>query len=209
MADKKEDFLKGDFKHLRNVVNIMIPGLATHGDNFGFSVEEIAENTAKMNSVVTTHDTAELSKQAAKTAVEVAQAAKTDGKANMRATAKRFKAHPKYTRAIGEEMGIIGKEIHYDPSTMKPTLKVRIVAGYPSVGFVKSYSEGVAIYSKRADEADYTLLGRDYSSPYEDKRANLVHGAPELRLYKARYIFDDKEDGLMSESVEITVNEDY
>ena len=49
----------------------------------------------------------------------------------------------------------------------------------------KSISDGVNIYSKRGDEAGFTLLHRDNESSYTDDRPLLVAGKPELREYKA------------------------
>jgi hypothetical protein len=39
----------------------------------------------------------------------------------------------------------------------------------------------------------------------EDTRKNLVAGVPELRSYKSRFLKDDKEVGLWSDEVTVTV----
>ena len=72
------------------------------------------------------------------------------------------------------------------------------------IGWDKSISDGVNIYSKRGDEADFTLLHRDNESPYTDDRPLLVAGKPELREYKAVFVVGDIEVSQFSD--EITVN---
>lgn len=205
MAEKRESFLGGTFLDLQNLIELMDQGITTHGLNFGLSEEEIADFKTLLASVGTDHTEANVARAAGKTATEKFQVTEKTAKKEIRAMAKRFKAHPKYTTIIGEDMGIIGKEVHYDPAVMKPKLKVTIVAEKASIAFVKSYSEGIALYSKREGDADFEFLARDSSSPYVDIRTNLEPGKPELRQYRALYLFDDKETGLVSGIVEIYV----
>ena len=205
MADKKEDFIGTSYDDLRKVINSIVAGLAVHGANFGFSPEEIAEHTVDLNNVTTTHDIAEVAKQTSKAATKTYHTSRTSGIALARSIANRFKAQPKYTPTIGEELGIIGKEVHYDPTTMKPVLKVTLDDNIPAIKFVKSFSDGVNIYCKRGDDTDYEFMARDSSSPYYDERPNKEPGKPELRQYYAVYIFEDREHGFQSGIEEISV----
>jgi hypothetical protein len=98
--------------------------------------------------------------------------------------------------------------------TGKPTLSGTDPAkrdGSVEIVWDKSISDGVNMnpagfrgYSKRGDEAAFTLLHRDNDSPYTDDRPLLVAGKPELREYKAVRILADAEIGLFSD--EIVVN---
>ena len=98
-------------------------------------------------------------------------------------------------------------------TTSKPSLLgTHQTGGSVQIGWDKSISDGVNIYSKRGAEADFTLLHRDNESPYTDARPLLVAGKPELRVglasrlreYKAVRILADAEIGLFSD--EIVVN---
>ena len=67
--------------------------------------------------------------------------------------------------------------------------------------FSKYNSDGVNIYSKRDNDADWVLLNRDSISPFIDRRLLLQVGKPELRHYCAIYVLKDKEIGHYSDEV--------
>jgi len=205
MAEKREDFLNVDFDRLRTVIIALRAGIQTYGVTFGLTLEEIASYDALMDKIISSHDAAEAARIASKAATEVFHNDLKTGKATMRSIANRFKSHPAYTEAIGDECGIIGTEVHYDPETMKPDIKVTMDVNVPEIGFVKSFSDGVNIYCKRGSETVFSFLARDSSSPYRDERPNLEPGQPELRQYYAVYIFEDEEHGYQSAVEEITV----
>jgi hypothetical protein len=119
-----------------------------------------------------------------------------------RALANRIKAHPAYTAAYGELLGIVGPEDTTNLATSKPTLAgTPLIGGVVQLAFDKSVSEGVNIYARRGTEADFTFLARDTVSPYVDNRPLLAPGKPELREYKAVYVVSDAEIGLFSDEV--------
>jgi len=57
--------------------------------------------------------------------------------------------------------------------------------GVVSISFSKYNSDGVNIYSKRENDADWQLLSRASISPFMDMRALLKIGKPEFRDYCA------------------------
>lgn len=135
-----------------------------------------------------------------------ATADKNTSRANVekraRALAKRIKAHPAYTVALGDLGGIQGPQDTTNLATSKPTLTgVAKPGGLAELGFNKRISQGVGIYSKRGAELAFTFLSRDSNSPYVDNRSLLVAGQPELREYKAVYLQNDAEIGLFSDEV--------
>ena len=67
--------------------------------------------------------------------------------------------------------------------------------------FNKSKADGVNIYGKRDNDADYVFLARDTSSPYVDNRDCVVAGKPENRHYRALYVVGDDEIGLTSDTI--------
>ena len=119
--------------------------------------------------------------------------------------ANRFKAHPNFTPALGQQLDILGPEDTTDLTTAKPTLKATAInVGAVTIGFNKSVSSGVRILSKRGTEAGFSFLAIDTASPYVDTRANLAAG-PELRQYQAQYLISDDPIGLVSDTLNVTV----
>lgn len=122
-----------------------------------------------------------------------------------RALANRIKAHPNFTPALGQQLGVIGPEDTTDLSITAPTLVVQaVIAGSVTIGFNKSVSSGARILSKRGAEGAFTFLAVDTESPYADSRPNLG-GGPETRQYQAQYLDGDDPVGLPSAVLVVTV----
>jgi hypothetical protein len=146
---------------------------------------------------------------AAKAAQQAAAADKAASRAlvegRLRAVVRRVKSHPAYTTALGEQLGVVGPEDTTDLNTARPTLKATsVLAGAVTIGFNKSISSGIKIWSKRGAEPAFTFLATDTTSPYVDNRANLAAG-PELRQYQAQYLDGDDPVGLVSDTLSVTV----
>ncbi|MCL5746393.1 MAG: hypothetical protein M1541_21090 [Acidobacteria bacterium] len=123
----------------------------------------------------------------------------------VRALARRLKAHPAYTPALGAQLGIEGPEDTTDLSASKPQLSATDqTGGVVELAFSKSRSDGVNLYSQRDGEAGFVFLARDTSSPYLDNRPLLAPGRPEVRRYKAVYVLNDQEIGQFSDEVTVT-----
>ncbi|MCI0360695.1 MAG: hypothetical protein L0211_19635 [Planctomycetaceae bacterium] len=132
-------------------------------------------------------------------------ATRTLVESRLRALVRRVKAHGGYTIALGEQLGVVGPEDTTDLNTAKPTLKATsVLAGAVTIGFNKSISSGIKIWSKRGAEPAFTFLATDTTSPYVDNRANLAAG-PELRQYQAQYLDGDEAVGLVSDTLSVTV----
>src|SRR6266566_3789618 len=141
-----------------------------------------------------------------------------------RALVKRIKAHPAYTAAFGNLLGIVGPEDTTDISTLKPEITGEAKkGGVVEIDFNLANSEGVNMnpesfrgYSRRNGDTDFKFLAcragvrrrraRDTSPTYMDNpnASGLVAGKPELREYKAVFVVGDVEVSQFSD--EITVN---
>ncbi|AMK76447.1 MULTISPECIES: hypothetical protein [Methylomonas] len=146
---------------------------------------------------------------AASAAARHATAAKTASVNNIqgktRALVRRIKAHPAYSDALGNLLGIIGSEDTTKLAEAKPVLTgVDQTGGVVVLNFVKSRSDGINIYCQREGESEFVFLARDTIPPYVDNRPLLVAGKPELRRYTAVYILKDAEVGQYSD--ELVVN---
>jgi hypothetical protein len=128
-----------------------------------------------------------------------------------RALAKRIKAHPAYTAAFGNLLGIVGPEDTTDISTLKPDITGEDKkGGVVEIDFNLANREGVNIYPEsfrdRDGDAGFKFLARETSPTYVDNRPLLVAGKPELREYipTRRDVVGDIEVSQFSD--EITVN---
>jgi hypothetical protein len=120
----------------------------------------------------------------------------------VRAEVRRIKARSTYNEGQGAQLGIVGARDSYDLSTSRPELSgTDLSDGVVSLSFSKHNSDGVNIYSKRENDADWQLLSRASVSPFMDKRALLQIGKPELRDYCVIYVLKDKEIGNYSNEV--------
>lgn len=72
-----------------------------------------------------------------------------------------------------------------------PVLGASAARGQVAVKFRKMGHQGVCVYSRRASEAAFSVLGHFSSSPARDERPNLLPGQPEHRDYYAFYIDRD------------------
>ena len=119
-----------------------------------------------------------------------------------RALARRIKAHPNYSQGRGEGLGIEGADKNVNTDIIKPDLKgVDATGGKVSLSFSKYSSDGINIYCKRENDADWALLGRAIVSPFIDNRPLLQVGKPELRQYTAIYMQKNDEVGQYSDDV--------
>lgn len=109
----------------------------------------------------------------------------------LRALVQRIKAHPNYTQAMGEDLGIEPPEA---APPERPTLKARAETNFQvRLTFTMYRMPMIEIQSRRGSEVEFTTIAYDTSSPYLDARAPLVAGQPEQRHYRARYVGRDNQ----------------
>lgn len=117
--------------------------------------------------------------------------------------AARIKGHTAYSKGDGEILGIekpAAAPIDWN------TAKAQIVSAEAYTDEVivewrKGKAEGVAVYGSY-DAQNFSLLGRDNKSPYNDTRKNQSPN-PEFRYYKVRFLVNDKEVGQFSDVVKV------
>lgn len=192
----------GDFLSFMNNFKTQVAALAA---TFGLTAGEVAAvdtDYATFNTKLTTLNTKKAEQQAAATDKQTTRKSVVS---RVRALGNRLKAHPSYTAALGQQLGIVGPEDTTDLTQSKPTLQaVSVNPGVVTIGFNKSISSGIRLLAKRGTEAAFTLLAIDTESPYVDTRANAAAG-PETRLYQAQYILGDDPVGNLSDVLTVTV----
>ncbi len=120
--------------------------------------------------------------------------------ARIKKLVKKIKAHPAYTKAIGEDLGIEGGVIIFEFDTYKPKLKVKTLMGSRKLEFSKNQTDGVNVYSKLTGVDTWTFLARDTNSPYIDNRQ---FSQPTRIDYMVRGVVNDEEIGLESDTVSV------
>lgn len=133
-----------------------------------------------------------------------------------------IKAHPNYSKTIGEDLGIEAPESSFDDENYKPKATAKAVQNEVTIKFTKGGVDGVAIYSRvtsgtgvptpspspspvPAPSGQFVKIAVDYHSPYVDNRPLAVEGQPELREYYLRGILSDQEIGLPGDVIRVTV----
>lgn len=172
---------------------------------FGLVAADAAQVNADNGNVHTRFTTATAAAATAKQAHADKNSSRAAAEKHARALARRIKAHPAYTLALGQQLGIIGPEDTTDLSTLAPHLSGEDKGGgVVELTFTVATSEGVNIYSRREGDTEFKFLARDTTPPCIDSRPLLAAGKPELRKYKAVFVRRDQEVSPCSD--EITVN---
>lgn len=122
----------------------------------------------------------------------------------IRAAIQRIKAYPGYNDAIGEQLQIIATSAERDPSTAKPDFTATASMGKITLDWTKGGFDGVVVEGQRGAETMFSLLDKDFKSPFDDLRPNLVAGQPEKRRYRMIYLLDDEVVGTWSDEVVVT-----
>ncbi len=72
------------------------------------------------------------------------------------------------------------------------------------ISFTKKGVDAIAIYSRLRGTANWTKIGVDTTSPFDDTRGLAVAGVPEAREYMAHGVLHDAEIGVPSDIASIT-----
>ena len=123
----------------------------------------------------------------------------------LRALVKRIKAAPGYTEVIGRDLKIIAPAQSSQPATTpKPTFRPKSLPGSViRLTWVKGKFNGVIVECRRGG-GNWEEIGRDNYSPFDDNRAPLTAGQPEVREYRLRYFTKDQPVGDYSDTVSST-----
>ena len=116
----------------------------------------------------------------------------------------RVKAHPAYTTAIGQNLGIektMSAKGNTDES--KPALKAVLRGGKVNLLWKKRGFSGILI--EKDNGAGFLMLDKDFSPDFIDNSAMPAQGESAIWKYRASYMVGDDKVGLMSDVVSITV----
>jgi hypothetical protein len=116
----------------------------------------------------------------------------------------RVKAHPAYTTAIGQNLGI---EVTASPAIAttdaKPALKTTLSGDKVLVQWTKGKFSGILL--EKDSGSGYVLLDKDFMPDYLDNTAMPAAGQTAIWKYRAIYLLRDEKAGQWSDEVSITV----
>lgn len=115
-----------------------------------------------------------------------------------------IKSHPNYNTTMGENLGIIGEDTTFDPSTLKPELKIEYRVNRPVLKWTKGETDGIRIEVDRGAGA-FSFLAIDTIPDYEDTHPLPPLGQTAIWKYRAVYIIKDQPEGQYSDTKEVTV----
>ena len=119
-------------------------------------------------------------------------------------TVNRIKAHPAYTTAIGQNLGI--EKINAAKGNLdeaQPKLKAILRGGKVNLVWRKGMFSGIVI--EKDSGAGFAMLDKDFSPDFVDNSALPAQGTSAIWQYRASYLMGDEKVGLMSDVVSITV----
>jgi hypothetical protein len=132
--------------------------------------------------------------------------AKADLTSDITAVVKRIRSRKELTDSIASDLSIVNATSSVDFNSLKPDIKITLVGNVPQYEYTKKGASGISVYCKRGGDTNFVFIDKDLKSPYVDERPNLQPGTPEIRSYKFRYFYDDKEVGNWSDEISVTVN---
>jgi hypothetical protein len=116
--------------------------------------------------------------------------------------------HPKYTPAIGQDLGIIISSTAMsaaEKTELKPAIKIHLDAGLPVIEWTKGNADGIEIHKKANAAEDFKFLDIDHRPNFTDSSPLPAPGKSEVWIYRAIYRLDDKRVGIWSDDVSVTV----
>ena len=110
--------------------------------------------------------------------------------------------HDSFEEQDAEDLGMRVYKEPVDLETVKPEVtRVTVLPDKVIIDWVKFVLDGVFIEGSY-DGVQFTEIGKDTHSPFEDTRVNVTDGA-EIRYYRLRYFKNDEPVGLYSDVVKV------
>lgn len=119
---------------------------------------------------------------------------------------QRIKSHPNYTENIGEDLGIIGAEMTFEQSELKPELKGDVDANRPKIIWKKGpFVSSIDLFVDRQLNGNYEYLTNDSEPDYVDTYPMPADVESVVYRYKGIYRIGDEQVGQYSDPITITI----
>jgi hypothetical protein len=181
--------------------------LTFHSSTLGIDPAEVANINSKVNSHRMSFANVISKRAESKSANEDNVFKKRNAVNDFRRAAKLVKSLSNYTNAIGDDLQIIGPDKPLKSTDdLKPSLAAKVNGQEVLIRFVKEYTDGIRIFTRRGDETEFTFLVLTTQSPYVDKRPKLISSKPEQREYYAVFFEDIHDVGNQSDVIKVTIS---
>ncbi|MBS4029404.1 MAG: hypothetical protein KGZ58_12310 [Ignavibacteriales bacterium] len=197
-----KDFLPRTDAQLNFWLNNFAGKIGNFAPEVGITPEQVTQFETDKTNLATRLNDVQTKKTAYQSSVTEKDVVKDAIIKRIRDAAVVMKRHTNYTVSMGEDLGIVPPEIPGIPGGTENAMPVFQAVELPDrirLDWVKDVFDGVVVQCKRGNETTFTTLGTDTISPYEDTRANLSLGTPEIRTYRLRYLLKDEEVGQWSD----------
>lgn len=181
--------------------------IVLHGVALGMTPAEIDAEIDICKAVITAINEVNAQKTTLKKVIDSRDGVIDLQGAELRTDIARHKTATGYTEAIGQDLGIIGSTVEFDPNTFKPVISVELFGGNIRFRFVKAGVNGLNIYKRQKGTSNFTLLSRTTKSPFDFHPTLSEANKPEHWEFRAFGVINDVEIGLASDIVEIVFGE--
>lgn len=179
--------------------------ISNHTANLEMTNEQVVNETAYCNALIEAINNVSSAKQALKAATDAKLLAiETQGGA-LRNEIARHKLTPNFTDAIGQDLGIIGVALDFNPASYKAKISAEIFAGLARIKFTKKGVDGINIYHRKKGTTPWLFMARVTKSPFDDHITLENPNQPEHWEYRAYGVMDDLEIGIPSDIVELII----
>ena len=179
--------------------------LPNYGKTLGWSDAQVKAAQKRCDVVIDAIAASEQKYKEYLAQVATMNAAKETELTALRADARLIKALPGYTEALGRDLGIVRLT---GSTAIAPTTKAEATAevrkGLVRIKWKKGDADGVNVYLRMRGESEWRLLGRDQSSPYDDRTPLEKAGVVEQREYQVIAVLKDEEVGQPSDILTVT-----
>jgi hypothetical protein len=223
----KKDPFPHDYPSLLETLEKLAAGLVTHGTALGFSATEVTASGADATYARYVHTQQQRLRSSAgqwsdwkdvvfnggdgtTTAVPqfppvptpAATAVAPGIVLRARANARRAKASPNYSVAIGKALGIEGtEEVAPDLDLLQPALVATLAGGKVKVAWTRGVADALELQVDRGDGKGFVFLAIDTVPDYVD--TEMAPAAPAVWKYKAIYRKADERIGQWSAVVSV------
>ncbi len=113
----------------------------------------------------------------------------------------RLKTSAGYTPAIGEDLGVVGGTIPFDPATYRPLLRATPVFGGIRLSWVRGQAQMMKLFMRLKGQTEWKVLTISTSSFFDDRTPLAQPNVPEIREYMVCGCINDQEVGNPSDIV--------
>lgn len=121
----------------------------------------------------------------------------------LRLNIKRHKTAVNYTDTVGKELQIIVSKTQFDADAYKPVIRIDVFGNALRIRFTKLGVNGINIYKRQKDTANFTLLTRATKNPFKYEHTMEDSTKVAHLEFRALGVINDLEIGLPSDIVEI------